>query len=56
MSKKNGGDKIKKFFQKHGGLLVALAMIVTSLNVNSACVCIMHQDLLPEEAKKLRKF
>lgn len=47
---------MKKFFQKYGGFLAALAMIVTSLNVNSACVCIMHQDSLPEEAKKLRKF
>lgn len=47
---------MKKFFQKYGGFLAALAMIVTSWNVNSACVCIMHQDSLPEEAKKLRKF
>jgi len=48
--------KMKKLFQKYGGFIAALAIFVTSMNVNSACVCIMHQDSLPEDAKRLRKF
>lgn len=47
---------MKKLFQRYGGFLAALAIAVTTLNENSACVFIMHQDLLPEEAKRLRKF
>lgn len=47
---------MKKFLQKYGGFLAALAIVVTTMNANAACVCIMHQDSLPEEAKKLRKF
>lgn len=47
---------MKKFLQKYGGFLAALAIVVTTMNANTACVCIMHQDSLPEEAKKLRKF
>lgn len=47
---------MKRIFQKYGGFLAALAIVVTSMNANSACVCIMHQDKLPEDAKKLRKF
>ena len=47
---------MKKLFQRYGGFLAALAIAVTYLNENSACVFIMHQDLLPEEAKRLRKF
>lgn len=47
---------MKKFLQKYGGLLAALAIVVTTMNANATCLCIMHQDSLPEEAKKLRKF
>ena len=47
---------MKKFFQKYGGFLATLAIAVTTLNANTSYLCIMHQDSLPEEAKKLRKF
>ena len=47
---------MKKLFHKYGCLLAALAIAVTTMNENSACVFIMHQDSLPEEAKRLRKF
>lgn len=47
---------MKKFLQKYGGLLAALAIVVTTMNENATCLFIMHQDSLPEEAKKLRKF
>lgn len=47
---------MKKLFQKWGGLLASLAMVVTTINANTTCVCIMHQEPFPKEAKKLRKF
>lgn len=47
---------MKNFFSKYGGFLAALAIVVTTMNENSACVFIMHQDSLPKEAKSLRKF
>jgi len=47
---------MKKLFQKYGSFLAALAIVVTTMNANSTCLCIMHQDLLPDEAKRLRKF
>ncbi|MSU03155.1 cyclic lactone autoinducer peptide [Tissierella sp. DSM 105185] len=36
--------------------LASLALMVTSLNVNTTCMLIAHQPKLPEGAKKLRKF
>ena len=47
---------MKKLFQKYGGFLAALAIVVTTMNANATCLCIMHQDSLPDEAKRLRKF
>ncbi len=45
-----------KFFKKHGAIFAALAISVTTLNVNSACFWINSQPKLPENAKSLRKF
>lgn len=47
---------MKKFIEKHSGLLAALALVVTTLTVNSTCIFTMHQDEVPEAAKRLRKF
>lgn len=47
---------MKKFLQKYGGFIASLAILVTTINANSTCLCIMHQDELPDSAKKLRKF
>lgn len=47
---------ISKYGVKFGGCIAALAMMVTAATVNSACVWFTHQEKLPEEAKKLRKF
>mgnify|MGYP000773613742 CR=1 FL=1 len=47
---------ISKYAVKFGGCIAALAMMVTAATVNSACVWFTHQEKLPEEAKKLRKF
>lgn len=41
---------------KLGEILAALAMVVTAIVANSSCICIAHQEPLPEKAKSLRKF
>ncbi|MDF2941248.1 MAG: hypothetical protein K0S01_106 [Herbinix sp.] len=41
---------------KLGTCLASLALIVTALNVNTACMMFVHQPELPDAAKKLRKF
>ena len=47
---------ISKYAVKFGGCIAVLTMMVTAATVNSACVWFTHQEKLPEEAKKLRKF
>ena len=47
---------MKNFLLKFGGMFASLALVVTTVVANSTCVCIMHQDELPEKAKKIRKF
>ena len=47
---------MKKFLGKYGNLFVALAFVFTTFGVNTACTYILHQEKLPAEAKKLRKF
>lgn len=48
--------KKMRMLQKIAGLMMSLAMVVTALNVNSACWYVMGQDELPKDSKKLRKF
>ena len=45
-----------KFLNKYAGVMAALALVVTTVTANSTCAYIMHQDALPNDAKKLRKF
>ena len=47
---------MKKFIYKYASVLAALALVVTTVNANSTCYFVMHQDKMPESAKKLRKF
>lgn len=47
---------MKEFIRKYSGLISALALVVTSLTVNSTCIFTMHQDTIPEEARKLSKY
>lgn len=51
-------NKLKKndWIFSLGALIASLALIVTTLNVNTACFWVMHQDEIPDSAKKLRKF
>lgn len=51
---KNG--VFNKFLYSLGGMAAALAVVVTALNVNTACLYMAHQPKLPDSAKKLRKF
>ena len=45
-----------KFFKKYGGMFAALALTVTTVNVNSTWFWINNQPELPKNAKSLRKF
>ncbi|GLC77973.1 cyclic lactone autoinducer peptide [Lacrimispora brassicae] len=49
---------MKKLIVKYGSVIVALALIlmVTTLNANTACTFYAHQPKLPDGAEKLRKF
>lgn len=47
---------MKKFLMKYSGMMAALAMVFTTLTVNSTCTWMTYQEELPETAKKLRKF
>lgn len=39
-----------------GSMVTTLALVVTTMNVNTTCVFIAHQAKLPDSAKKLRKI
>ena len=41
---------------RFGSVMAALALAVTTANINSACMFITNQPELPSNAKKLRKF
>lgn len=47
---------MKKTLSKYAGVIAALALVITTMTANSNCVWVMHQDELPEAAKKLRRF
>jgi cyclic lactone autoinducer peptide len=46
---------MNKLIMKLGGLIASVALAVTALNVNSTCICLIHQPRLPEGASKLRR-
>lgn len=47
---------MKNLLYKFGGAIASLALVVTALNVNSACYFYIHQPKLPEGAEKLSKI
>lgn len=55
-NKKIGVINMKKIILKYGDMLAALAMVFTTLTVNSTCTWMTYQEELPDTAKKLRKF
>lgn len=48
--------KSNSILVKFGAMAASLALLVTSTNINSVCIGIIHQPKLPEGAKDLRKF
>ncbi len=47
---------MKSMFIKLGGILASLALMITTLNINTACMVFSHQPKLPENSKRLRHF
>ena len=47
---------MKKLIYRFGGVAASLALMITALNVNTACAWLVHQPKLPNGADKLRKF
>lgn len=45
-----------KLITRFGGIVASLALAVTTMNVNSTCIFVVHQPKLPKGAEKLRKF
>lgn len=48
--------KNKNWLLAIGSIIPAIALVITTFNVNTTCTWIVHQDKLPNTAKKLRKF
>ncbi len=47
---------MKQLLIKIGASLASLALIITTLNVNTACMLFVHQPKLPDNTKRLRRF
>lgn len=47
---------MKTFFARYSKMLAALALVITTMTVNSTCTYLIYQDELPQDAYKLRKF
>ncbi|MDD3168007.1 MAG: cyclic lactone autoinducer peptide [Eubacteriales bacterium] len=47
---------MKNLIAKYAGVIAALALMVTTVSVNRACLLILHQPNLPEGTEKLRKL
>ena len=49
-------DNMKKMLMNLSKVAAALALVITTCNVNSACLMWLHQPELPEGADSLRKM
>lgn len=49
-------SSLLNLFAKFSTVFAALALTITSVNINSCCFWINNQPELPADAKKLRKF
>lgn len=47
---------MNNFYAKFGGMIAALALMVTAVSANRVCMFVMHQPKLPAGAEKLRKY
>lgn len=46
----------KRSLYSLGGIVASFAMMIATVNANTACLYIMHQPELPDSVKELRKF
>lgn len=53
---KGGSRLLKSMFLLLSRTAASVALMVTTYNVNSCCIFLVHQPKLPNEAQKLRKF
>ncbi|WP_084505080.1 cyclic lactone autoinducer peptide [Acetobacterium malicum] len=53
---KKGGYALKNLSLRCYRVIAAMAIMVTTLNINTACVFFFYQPKLPEGAEKLKKF
>ena len=47
---------MKNLFTKYASIIAAVALMVTTISVNRACMLIYHQPEMPEGAEKLRRL
>ncbi|SHI75131.1 cyclic lactone autoinducer peptide [Lutispora thermophila] len=47
---------MKKALIKLSSLIASFALFITTMNVNTTCICLIHQPKLPKGAENLRKF
>ena len=47
---------MKNFIAKYASVIAAIALMVTTVSVNRACMLIYHQPEMPEGAEKLRRL
>jgi len=47
---------MKKIILRVSGLIACFALAITAMNVNAACIFIIHQPKMPENSLRLRKF
>lgn len=47
---------MKNLFAKYAGVIAALALMVTAVNVNHVCMLVANQPEMPEGAEKLRRL
>lgn len=47
---------MKKIIMKFSAVIAGLALMITTMNVNTTCICLIHQPKLPKGAEKYRKF
>jgi cyclic lactone autoinducer peptide len=47
---------VKKCLRKHGSIVAAFSMFITMITANATCTFLTHQEELPDNWEKLRKF
>ncbi|MFI3176286.1 MAG: cyclic lactone autoinducer peptide [Eubacteriales bacterium] len=47
---------MRKIIEKYSGVIIALAVVVSTYSANVACSFFYHQPEQPDSVKQLRKF